>query len=105
MQTQSLRNKSRRSHHRKTGTDHEVEHPEKSNDSDPATSDSTQDKPERTGEQSRQSRPAPAEISDKEVLHTPSSDDGNYTCQSTTRLGSEDDCLIPVKSRCRPVVQ
>lgn len=70
MQTQSLRNKSRRSHHRKTGTDHEVEHPEKSNDSDPATSDSTQDKPERTGEQSRQSRPAPAEISDKEVLHT-----------------------------------
>lgn len=52
------------------------------------------------GEPNRQSRPAPTEMSNTEVLHPPSSDDvGNHTCQSTSRHGSKDDCLMPASNQ------
>lgn len=40
-------------------------------------------------------------MSNVEILHPPSSgdDDDNHTCQSTTRNGSEDECLMPVSNQ------
>lgn len=39
-------------------------------------------------------------MSNTEVLHSPSSDDvGNHTCQSTSRHGSEDYCLMLVSNQ------
>lgn len=43
MPRQSLRKKNRRQNHWRTGTDHQVDHPERFSDSDPATSGSMQE--------------------------------------------------------------
>ncbi|GAA6215574.1 uncharacterized protein LOC111644431 [Lates japonicus] len=59
-----------------------------------------QENHEKRGEPISQSRPATPEMSNTEVLHPPSSDDvGNHTRQSTSRHGSEDDCLMPVSNQ------
>ncbi|XP_051253198.1 uncharacterized protein LOC127361993 [Dicentrarchus labrax] len=47
MQRRSLRNKTRRRHHWRTGTDHRVDHPESSTDLDPAPSGSMQENHEK----------------------------------------------------------
>ncbi|XP_049909959.1 uncharacterized protein LOC126396158 [Epinephelus moara] len=99
-QSRSLRNKTRRRHHLRTGTDHQVDHPESSSDLDPASSGSMQENHEKRGEPISQSRLATPEMSNTEVLHPPSSDDvGSHTWQSTSRHESEDDCLMPVSNQ------
>ncbi|XP_069376383.1 uncharacterized protein [Paralichthys olivaceus] len=73
MHRRSLRNKTRRRRHCRTGTDHRVDHPESSTDSDPAPSGSMQESHEKRGEPINQSRPATPEVGNTEVLHPPSS--------------------------------
>ncbi|XP_059189141.1 uncharacterized protein LOC131971628 [Centropristis striata] len=60
----------------------------------------TDERPVKRGEPISQSRPATPDMSNTEVLHSPSSEDvGSHTLQSTSRHGSEDDCLMPVSNQ------
>ncbi|XP_041841968.1 uncharacterized protein LOC121640323 [Melanotaenia boesemani] len=89
MQRQTTRTRTRK-YLRKTRSDHQLDHPDKSSDSDISPSVSTPEKHGIVGESSKHLR-LPSDTSCTEILHSPSSDDvGNDSHQHTSWHEPED---------------